>query len=84
MSRAATITRKTQETDITVRLDLDSSRYDPPHTGHGFFDHMLDALARHSRLSLSVSGTGDLHIEPHHLIDHLEIFEPHLDSVGRV
>ncbi|MDO4245061.1 MAG: imidazoleglycerol-phosphate dehydratase HisB [Deinococcus sp.] len=69
MSRAATITRKTQETDITVRLDLDSSRYDAPATGHGFFDHMLDALSRHSRLGLSVSGTGDLHIEPHHLIE---------------
>lgn len=69
MSRAATVHRRTSETDLTVRLDLDAPAYDPPATGHGFFDHMLDALARHSRLGLSVSGTGDLHIEPHHLIE---------------
>lgn len=69
MSRAATIHRKTNETDITVRLDLDSTQYDAPATGHGFFDHMLDALARHSRLGLNVSGTGDLQVEAHHLIE---------------
>lgn len=69
MSRTATLTRTTSETDITVRLDLDQPIYDPPATGHGFFDHMLDALARHSRLGLSVRATGDLHIEPHHLIE---------------
>ncbi len=67
--RTASVTRKTAETDITVRLDLDSAAYDAPHSGHGFFDHMLDALARHSRLGLSVVATGDLHIEPHHLIE---------------
>ncbi|WP_295820422.1 imidazoleglycerol-phosphate dehydratase HisB [uncultured Deinococcus sp.] len=69
MSRSATLTRTTSETAITVRLDLDSAAYDPPATGHGFFDHMLDALARHSRLGLNVTATGDLHIEPHHLIE---------------
>lgn len=67
--RTASVTRTTAETDITVRLDLDSTVYDAPHSGHGFFDHMLDALARHSRLGLSVAATGDLHIEPHHLIE---------------
>ncbi|WP_309573311.1 imidazoleglycerol-phosphate dehydratase HisB [Deinococcus sp.] len=69
MSRTATLTRTTSETDITVRLDLNQPAYDAPATGHGFFDHMLDALARHSRLGLSVRATGDLHIEPHHLIE---------------
>ncbi|MFC5848231.1 imidazoleglycerol-phosphate dehydratase HisB [Deinococcus petrolearius] len=69
MSRTATLKRTTSETDITVRLDLDSPASDAPATGHGFFDHMLDALARHSRLGLSVQATGDLHIEPHHLIE---------------
>lgn len=69
MSRTATLKRTTSETDITVRLDLDSPTYTAPATGHGFFDHMLDALARHSRLGLSVEATGDLHIEPHHLIE---------------
>lgn len=67
--RTASVTRTTAETDITVRLDLDSTVYDVPHSRHGFFDHMLDALARHSRLGLSVAATGDLHIEPHHLIE---------------
>lgn len=67
--RTAAVTRTTAETDITVRLDLDSTVYAVPHSGHGFFDHMLDALARHSRLGLSVAATGDLHIEPHHLIE---------------
>lgn len=67
--RTAAVTRTTGETDLTVRLDLDSSAYDAPATGHPFFDHMLDALARHSRLGLSVRGTGDLHVEPHHLIE---------------
>lgn len=69
MSRTATLTHTTSETDITVRLDLDQTAYDAPATGHGFFDHMLDALARHSRLGISVRAAGDLHIEPHHLIE---------------
>ena len=69
MYKRQTLTRTTSETAITVRLDLDSAAYDPPATGHGFFDHMLDALARHSRLGLNVTATGDLHIEPHHLIE---------------
>lgn len=69
MTRSASVTRKTNETDIRITLDLDSSAYDAPQTGHGFFDHILDALARHSRLGLSVQATGDLHIEPHHLIE---------------
>ncbi|GHF30947.1 imidazoleglycerol-phosphate dehydratase [Deinococcus metalli] len=69
MSRTATLTRTTSETDITVRLDLDRPAHDAPATGHGFFDHMLDALARHSRMGVSVRATGDLHIEPHHLIE---------------
>ena len=67
--RTAAVTRTTGETDLTVTLNLDSPAYDAPATGHPFFDHMLDALARHSRLGLSVRGTGDLHVEPHHLIE---------------
>ncbi len=67
--RIATVTRTTKETDITVSINLDSAAYAVPATGHGFFDHMLDALARHSRLGISVAATGDLHIEPHHLIE---------------
>lgn len=79
MSRTAVVQRNTSETQIKVSLNLDSSSYDSssydsssyqhPKTGHGFFDHMLDALARHSRLGLTIEATGDLHIEPHHLIE---------------
>ncbi|MFC4427567.1 imidazoleglycerol-phosphate dehydratase HisB [Deinococcus navajonensis] len=69
MSRMATVQRTTSETDLRIRLNLDDSLFDTPATGHGFFDHMLDALARHSRLGLSIEATGDLHIEPHHLIE---------------
>ncbi|MBB5233251.1 imidazoleglycerol-phosphate dehydratase HisB [Deinococcus budaensis] len=67
--RTATVTRTTGETDITVTLNLDDAAYDPPATGHPFFDHMLDALARHSRVGLTVQATGDLHVEAHHLIE---------------
>lgn len=67
--RRGHVNRRTSETDITVNLDLDKVSYQPPATGHGFFDHMLDALARHSRIGLSIEATGDLHIEPHHLIE---------------
>lgn len=73
MARSATVSRVTGETDITVTLNLDSAAYDPPATGHGFLDHMLDALARHSRLGLSVRARGDLHVEPHHLIEDVGI-----------
>lgn len=69
MSRLATVQRTTTETDIEIRLNLDQPGFEAPATGHGFLDHMLDALARHSRLGLSVRATGDLHIEPHHLIE---------------
>ena len=67
-SRSATVHRQTLETDIKVILDLDT----PGHqleSGHGFFDHMLEQLARHGRLGLSVMAKGDLHIEPHHLVE---------------
>ena len=71
--RCATVQRTTSETDITVTLDLDSVSSTPPATGHGFFDHMLDALARHARIGLHVRATGDLHIEPHHLVEDVGI-----------
>jgi imidazoleglycerol-phosphate dehydratase len=67
--RSSSVNRRTSETDITVNLNLDSVSFQPPATGHGFFDHMLDALARHARIGLSIQATGDLHIEPHHLIE---------------
>ncbi|WP_084050925.1 imidazoleglycerol-phosphate dehydratase HisB [Deinococcus hopiensis] len=71
--RRATFQRTTSETDITVTLDLDAALSLPPATGHGFLDHMLDALARHARIGLEVQATGDLHIEPHHLVEDVGI-----------
>lgn len=67
--RRATITRQTAETDIEVSLDLDGTgRYDNQ-TGVGFFDHMLDQLARHSLIDLTIRTTGDLHIDDHHTVE---------------
>ncbi|MCL3882305.1 imidazoleglycerol-phosphate dehydratase HisB [Marivita sp. GX14005] len=67
--RSATITRKTAETDITVEIDLDGTgRYDNE-TGVGFFDHMLDQLARHSLIDMTIRATGDLHIDDHHTVE---------------
>ena len=67
--RRAEITRKTAETDIRVEIDLDGTgRYDAS-TGVGFFDHMLDQLARHSLIDMTVAAQGDLHIDDHHTVE---------------
>ncbi|NRA98541.1 MAG: imidazoleglycerol-phosphate dehydratase HisB [Rhodobacteraceae bacterium] len=67
--RTAKIMRKTAETDISVEVTLDGTgRYDNA-TGVGFFDHMLDQLARHAMLDLTVRATGDLHIDDHHTVE---------------
>ncbi|WP_128928779.1 imidazoleglycerol-phosphate dehydratase HisB [Bradyrhizobium guangxiense] len=64
--RTATIKRKTKETDIEVSVNLDGTGVANIATGIGFFDHMLDLLARHSRIDLTVKAAGDLHIDYHH------------------
>src|SRR6476620_8887258 len=64
--RTATIKRKTKETEIEVTVDLDGSGVSNVATGVGFFDHMLDLLARHARIDLTVKAVGDLHIDQHH------------------
>ncbi len=71
--RSARIARKTAETDITVELSLEGTgRYDN-RTGVGFFDHMLDQLARHALFDLTISATGDLHIDDHHTVEDVGI-----------
>ena len=67
--RRASKTRKTAETEISVDLNLDGTgRYDN-RTGVGFFDHMLDQLARHALIDMTVRATGDLHIDDHHTVE---------------
>ncbi|NRB05292.1 MAG: imidazoleglycerol-phosphate dehydratase HisB [Rhodobacteraceae bacterium] len=67
--RTATITRTTSETDISVELNLDGSGSYDNQTGVGFFDHMLDQLARHAFIDMTVRATGDLHIDDHHTVE---------------
>lgn len=67
--RQATISRKTAETDISVKLNLDGTGVYDNATGVGFFDHMLDQLARHSLIDLTIHATGDLHIDDHHTVE---------------
>jgi imidazoleglycerol-phosphate dehydratase len=71
--RKATITRKTKETDIEVAVDLDGTGASTITTGIGFFDHMLDLLARHSRIDMTVKAKGDLHIDYHHTTEDVGI-----------
>jgi imidazoleglycerol-phosphate dehydratase len=69
MARIAEVTRTTKETDLRVRVDLDGSGEARVHTGIGFFDHMLEAMARHGLLDLTVEARGDLHVDGHHTVE---------------
>lgn len=67
--RSGEITRKTKETDIYVRLELDGRGFSDISTGIGFFDHMLTALAKHSGISMYIKVSGDLEVDCHHTIE---------------
>ena len=67
--RKATISRKTAETEIDVEIDLDGTGTYDNQTGVGFFDHMLDQLARHALIDMRVRAVGDLHIDDHHTVE---------------
>jgi imidazoleglycerol-phosphate dehydratase len=69
MSRVGEIRRSTKETEILVRVELDGRGDAAIRTGLGFFDHMLDALARHGLLDLTVEAQGDLHVDGHHTVE---------------
>ena len=71
--RKAEIKRKTKETDIAVEVSLDGSGRSSVETGIGFLDHMLDLLARHSRIDITVKAKGDLHIDYHHTAEDVGI-----------
>lgn len=67
--RSATITRKTKETSIEATLKLDGTGSAEIKTGIGFFDHMLEQLARHSLIDIKLKALGDLHIDTHHTVE---------------
>jgi imidazoleglycerol-phosphate dehydratase len=71
--RKAEVSRTTAETALTVRLDLDGTGRHDNATGVGFFDHMLDQLARHALIDLETRATGDLHIDDHHTVEDIGI-----------
>src|SRR5699024_8856371 len=72
-ARRATIARRTRETDINVELDLDGQGVFEGGTGIGFFDHMLEQIARHGLIDLSIRASGDLHIDAHHTVEDVGI-----------
>ncbi|MBN2349851.1 MAG: bifunctional histidinol-phosphatase/imidazoleglycerol-phosphate dehydratase HisB [Bacteroidales bacterium] len=68
-TRKSTVTRKTKETDIHIELDLDGAGKSEINTGLGFFDHMLEQIAKHSGCNLTIKVTGDLKVDEHHTIE---------------
>lgn len=73
LPRCADVVRQTAETKITVRVNLDGTGQSSLHTGIGFFDHMLDQIARHGLIDLDIDADGDLHIDGHHTVEDVGI-----------
>jgi imidazoleglycerol-phosphate dehydratase len=73
MNRIAEVSRNTAETKITVKVNLDGTGAAKLHTGIGFFDHMLDQIARHGLIDLDIHAEGDLHIDGHHTVEDVGI-----------
>ncbi len=73
MQRKSEVTRNTKETQITVAINLDGTGKADLATGIGFFDHMLDQIARHGLIDLSIKAQGDLHIDGHHTVEDVGI-----------
>lgn len=73
MTRRSELSRKTSETDILIRLNLDGTGVTKIATGVGFFDHMLTAFGRHGMFDLEVEAKGDLHIDAHHTVEDVGI-----------
>ena len=73
MERSAQISRKTNETDVSVKLAIDGSGKCETDTGIGFFDHMLSLFARHGLFDISIRATGDLYVDAHHTVEDVGI-----------
>ena len=73
MTRKATLDRNTTETQIRLSLDLDGRGTSTIATGIGFFDHMLTHIAKHGKIDLTIEGSGDLHVDEHHLVEDVGI-----------
>ena len=71
--RTATVKRKTKETDLSVTVALDGTGKARIATGVGFFDHMLEQVARHSLIDITIKAKGDLHIDQHHTVEDVGI-----------
>ena len=71
--RTAEVSRNTAETQITVKVNLDGTGQAKLHTGIGFFDHMLDQIARHGMIDIDIHADGDLHIDGHHTVEDVGI-----------
>ena len=71
--RSAQITRNTRETQITLDIDLDGRGTAELDIGIGFFEHMLDQVARHGLIDLAINASGDLHIDAHHTVEDVGI-----------
>jgi imidazoleglycerol-phosphate dehydratase len=71
--RTAEVSRNTAETQITVKINLDGTGQSKLSTGIGFFDHMLDQIARHGLMDLDIQAKGDLHIDGHHTVEDVGI-----------
>ena len=82
--RTETLSRKTNETSISIEVDLDGQGNSSIDTGVGFFDHMLTHLAKHGQFDLKVSAKGDLHIDAHHTVEDVGILlgQAFLQAVG--
>lgn len=84
MTRIADVSRKTTETDITIKMNLDGTGNYDIQTGVNFFNHMLESFSKHSMIDLDVKAEGDIEIDDHHTIEDIGILlgEAFLESIG--
>lgn len=73
MTRTASVRRATNETDVSVSIDLDGAGAATAHTGIPFYDHMIEQVGKHGGFDLAVAATGDLHVDTHHTVEDVAI-----------